>query len=152
MKLQHFIHGFTPLLPSLHLSPTGTLQMPILVAGLTSSALAKTLSPKSMISLLLWIFPFLPIFLHFLSSKTLIITDANLTGSISPDIRYCIGLTVVDINSNSLVGNIPSSIGQLRNLEGLILYSNQLTGQIPKELGNCINLKDLLLQNNKLKW
>ncbi|GMN50373.1 hypothetical protein TIFTF001_019524 [Ficus carica] len=84
--------------------------------------------------------------------KKLIITNANLTGSISPDIRHCIGLTVVDINSNSLVGNIPSSIGQLRNLEGLILYSNLLTGQIPKELGNCINLKDLLLQDNKLKW
>ncbi|EXC24153.1 LRR receptor-like serine/threonine-protein kinase RCH1 [Morus notabilis] len=82
--------------------------------------------------------------------EKLVISDANLTGSISSDIQYCTELTVIDVSSNSLVGNIPSSIGKLRNLQDLILNSNQLTGQIPRELGECTNLKNLLVFDNYL--
>ncbi|BFG42783.1 hypothetical protein CerSpe_290570 [Prunus speciosa] len=82
--------------------------------------------------------------------KRLIISGANLTGTVSPDIGHCNALTVIDVSSNSLVGSIPSSIGKLQNLQDLILNSNQLTGQIPKELGGCISLKNLLVFDNYL--
>ncbi|XP_062105275.1 LRR receptor-like serine/threonine-protein kinase RGI2 [Humulus lupulus] len=79
-----------------------------------------------------------------------VVTNANLTGSISPDIQYWSKLTVIDVSSNSLVGDIPSGVGKLQNLQDLILNSNQLTGQIPKELGDCSNLKNLLIFDNYL--
>ncbi|XP_018840747.1 LRR receptor-like serine/threonine-protein kinase RCH1 [Juglans regia] len=86
--------------------------------------------------------------LHFL--QKLIVSGANLTGTISPDVGYCTALTVIDVSSNSLVGSIPSSIGRLQNLQDLILNSNQLTGQIPAELGDCFRLKNLVVFDNYL--
>ncbi|PIA36074.1 hypothetical protein AQUCO_03400168v1 [Aquilegia coerulea] len=82
--------------------------------------------------------------------QKLIISDANLTGTISTEIGDCVELSVIDLSSNSLVGSIPSSIGKLRKLQDLILNSNQLTGKIPIELGDCINLKNLFLFDNRL--
>ncbi|XP_050365537.1 LRR receptor-like serine/threonine-protein kinase RGI2 [Argentina anserina] len=82
--------------------------------------------------------------------QNLIISSANLTGTISPDIGYCKSLTVLDVSSNSLVGSIPTSIGMLENLQDLILNSNQLTGQVPNELGDCSSLKNLIIYDNYL--
>ncbi|XP_062024734.1 LRR receptor-like serine/threonine-protein kinase RGI2 [Rosa rugosa] len=82
--------------------------------------------------------------------QKLIISGANLTGTISPDIGYCKSLLVLDVSSNSLVGSIPTSIGRLENLQDLILNSNQLTGQVPMELGDCASLKNLLIFDNYL--
>ncbi|XP_009349848.3 LRR receptor-like serine/threonine-protein kinase RGI2 [Pyrus x bretschneideri] len=84
------------------------------------------------------------------SLQKLIISGANLTGTLSPDIGYCNALTVIDVSSNSLVGEIPSTIGKLQNLQDLILNSNQLTGQIPEELGDCTSLKNLHVFDNYL--
>ncbi|KAG9149327.1 hypothetical protein Leryth_003292 [Lithospermum erythrorhizon] len=84
------------------------------------------------------------------SLETLIISGANLTGSIPLDIGDCISLRTIDVSSNSLVGDIPQTIGKLENLEDLILNSNQLTGKIPGEIGSCTNLKNLILFDNEL--
>ncbi|KAG5249731.1 receptor protein [Salix suchowensis] len=85
---------------------------------------------------------------HFLSK--LVISYANITGTIPVDIGDCLSLKFFDLSSNSLVGTIPASIGKLQNLESLILNSNQLTGKIPVELCSCIRLKNLLLFDNRL--
>ncbi|XP_023006262.1 receptor-like protein kinase 2 [Cucurbita maxima] len=86
----------------------------------------------------------------FPSLQRLVISDANLTGSIPSDIGDCTELTLIDLSSNALVGTIPTTIGKLQNLEELILNSNQLTGKIPLELTNCKALKNLLLFDNRL--
>ncbi|XP_031403772.1 LRR receptor-like serine/threonine-protein kinase RCH1 [Punica granatum] len=82
--------------------------------------------------------------------RKLVISGANVTGTISPDIGDCSRLEVLDFSSNSIVGGIPSSIGRLRNLQDLVLNSNQLTGKIPEEVVNCTNLKNLILFDNFL--
>ncbi|MBA0675027.1 hypothetical protein Goari_016593 [Gossypium aridum] len=84
------------------------------------------------------------------SLQKLVISGANLTGTIPPDIGDCLQLTVIDVSANSLVGSIPSSIGKLHNLQDLILNSNQLTGEIPAAIGECSGLKNLLIFDNYL--
>ncbi|XP_030460795.1 LRR receptor-like serine/threonine-protein kinase RGI1 [Syzygium oleosum] len=84
------------------------------------------------------------------SLKNLVISQANLTGTIPDDIGDCIALSVIDLSSNSLVGAIPETIGNLRDLEELTLNSNRLTGKIPVGLSNCRVLKSLLLFDNRL--
>ncbi|KAF5950611.1 hypothetical protein HYC85_012604, partial [Camellia sinensis] len=86
----------------------------------------------------------------FPSLQKLIISGANLTGTISGDLGDCLGLTVIDLSSNSLIGTIPQSLSNLQNLQDLILNSNQLTGKIPPELSQCTSLKNLLLFDNRL--
>ncbi|XP_022722651.1 receptor-like protein kinase 2 [Durio zibethinus] len=86
----------------------------------------------------------------FHSLKTLVIYDANLTGTIPVDIGYCTELAIINLSSNSLVGSIPAGIGRLQYLEDLILNSNQLTGKIPVELSNCKSLKNIELYDNLL--
>ncbi|KAI4314063.1 hypothetical protein L6164_027005 [Bauhinia variegata] len=87
---------------------------------------------------------------YFSFLHKLVISDANLTGSIPANIGDCSTLMVIDLSSNNLAGSIPASIGKLQNLESLILNSNQLTGRIPVELSNCIGLKTLHLFDNQL--
>ncbi|KAK7255877.1 hypothetical protein RIF29_29302 [Crotalaria pallida] len=82
--------------------------------------------------------------------QKLVISGANLTGTISLDIGNCLELNVIDLSSNSLVGNIPSRIGKLKKLQYLSLNSNQLSGPIPKELGDCFSLKNLDIFDNNL--
>ncbi|XP_076915565.1 uncharacterized protein LOC143574963 [Bidens hawaiensis] len=82
--------------------------------------------------------------------NTLVISGANITGTLSDDLGGCQELITIDLSSNSLVGPIPNSIGLLQNLQNLILNSNKLTGKIPYQLGNCKSLKSLLLHDNRL--
>ncbi|KAL8100039.1 hypothetical protein AgCh_032338 [Apium graveolens] len=80
----------------------------------------------------------------------LVISDANVSSTIPPELGDCSALTFLDLSSNSLVGSIPATIGKLQNLQDLVLNSNQLTGKIPFELSNCTSLKILLLFDNRL--
>lgn len=82
--------------------------------------------------------------------RKLVMSDANLTGSLPPDIGDWAELTTLNVSSNSLVGSIPPSIGRLKNLQDLILNSNQLTGEIPGEIGNCTSLRNLVVFDNFL--
>ncbi|XP_062149035.1 LRR receptor-like serine/threonine-protein kinase RGI2 [Alnus glutinosa] len=85
--------------------------------------------------------------LHFL--QKLVISGANLTGTISPDIGYCTLLTVIDVSSNNLVGSIPSSIGKLQNLKNLIVFDNYLSGKLPVELGQLSKLESIRAGGNR---
>ncbi|KAL3507403.1 hypothetical protein ACH5RR_032785 [Cinchona calisaya] len=86
----------------------------------------------------------------FIYLQKLVISDANITGTIPSEVGDCAVLRSIDFSSNSLVGTIPTSIGKLQNLQDLILSSNQLTGKIPVELRNCQRLKNLYLYDNRL--
>ena len=50
------------------------------------------------------------------SLRTLIISGANLTGTIPLEIGNCTSLRTIDISSNSLVGSSPITISKLQNL------------------------------------
>ncbi|WOG83185.1 hypothetical protein DCAR_0102359 [Daucus carota subsp. sativus] len=80
----------------------------------------------------------------------LVISDANVSGAIPPELGDCSALTFLDLSSNALVGSIPATIGKLQNLEDLVLNSNQLTGKIPFQLSNCTSLRNLLVFDNRL--
>ncbi|KAF6135746.1 hypothetical protein GIB67_028602 [Kingdonia uniflora] len=95
-------------------------------------------------------FPFFSNLSSFTYLQKLVISDANLTGTIPFDIGGCAELSVIDLSSNTLVGSIPTSIGKLQNLQDLILNSNQLTGNIPVELCDCRNLANLVVFDNRL--
>ncbi|GLT56410.1 hypothetical protein SLA2020_294530 [Shorea laevis] len=82
--------------------------------------------------------------------RKLVISYANLTGSIPVNIGDCTELEIIDLSSNSLVGSIPTSISRLQTLVNLTLNSNQLTGEIPVELTHCSKLQNLLLFDNRL--
>ncbi|CAH9071939.1 unnamed protein product [Cuscuta europaea] len=86
----------------------------------------------------------------FTHLEKLVISEANITGTIPAEIGDCSKLTLIDLSSNSLVGPIPSTIGRLWNLQDLILTSNLLTGKIPVELSACSALKSLVLVDNRL--
>ncbi|XP_027115701.1 uncharacterized protein [Coffea arabica] len=86
----------------------------------------------------------------FIYLQKLVISDANVTGTIPSELGDCAALTAIDLNSNTLVGSIPTSIAKLQNLQDLLLNSNQLTGKIPAELSNCQSLKNLYLFDNRL--
>ncbi|XP_008812406.3 receptor-like protein kinase 2 [Phoenix dactylifera] len=86
--------------------------------------------------------------LPFLS--TLVVSDANLTGSIPHALSSCSRLTLLDLSSNSLSGLIPPSLSRLRRLESLVLNSNQLSGPVPSALGGAAALRHLLLYDNRL--
>ncbi|KAG1362512.1 receptor-like protein kinase 2 [Cocos nucifera] len=84
------------------------------------------------------------------SLSTLVVSDANLTGSIPPDLSSCSRLTLLDLSSNSLSGLIPPSLSRLRHLDSFVLNSNQLSGPVPAALGGAAALRHLLLYDNRL--
>ncbi|GAB2249289.1 hypothetical protein Droror1_Dr00012648 [Drosera rotundifolia] len=86
----------------------------------------------------------------FTSLTKLVVSDANLTGSIPDELGHIVTLVTIDLSSNSLSGSIPSGFKNLVNLQDLILNSNQLTGVIPDEVTMCRNLRNLLLFDNQL--
>ncbi|KAE8688255.1 putative wd40 protein [Hibiscus syriacus] len=80
--------------------------------------------------------------------KTLAISHANLTGSISSHLHP--NLIHIDLSDNNLKGKIPASLTLLEDLELLNLSSNGLNGEIPTDFGNLISLKNLSLASNAL--
>jgi len=98
------------------------------------------------------------------------LTDNNLSGIITPEIKHLIYLTSLTLQGNiqgnippeitklkklevlslrgKLTGSIPEDIGYLKELTTLDLLSNNLTGSIPESIGNMVNLRKLQLQNN----
>ncbi|KAI4303932.1 hypothetical protein MLD38_039509 [Melastoma candidum] len=86
----------------------------------------------------------------FVSLRTLVISDANLTGTIPDEVGDCSSLVTLDLSTNGLFGLIPPSIGRLKGLRDLILNSNKLTGRIPAEISGCDGLMNLILFDNRL--
>ncbi|XP_022984211.1 BRASSINOSTEROID INSENSITIVE 1-associated receptor kinase 1-like [Cucurbita maxima] len=76
--------------------------------------------------------------------------NANLSGTLVPQLGDLPSLQYLELYSNNITGEIPREIGLLTNLVSLDLYLNNLTGQIPVTLGELGKLRFLRLNNNSL--
>lgn len=76
--------------------------------------------------------------------------NANLSGSLVPELGKLERLQYMELYMNNLVGGIPEELGGLKSLVSLDLYHNNLTGPIPSSLARLSNLKFLRLNGNKL--
>ncbi|CAH9058963.1 unnamed protein product [Cuscuta europaea] len=75
--------------------------------------------------------------------------NANLSGSLVPNLQNLTHLQYLELYSNAISGPIPEEFGNLTNLVSLDLYDNQLTGQIPHTLGSYNHLRFMRLQDNR---
>ncbi|TPX76532.1 hypothetical protein CcCBS67573_g02208 [Chytriomyces confervae] len=82
--------------------------------------------------------------------KKLVLTGANIIGTIPTQLGSLTQLTNLELGHNYLTGGIPSEIGQLHGLWGVELQGNQLTGSIPSEFSAFKNLLKCQLHNNSL--
>ncbi|CAB9519176.1 leucine rich repeat [Seminavis robusta] len=78
----------------------------------------------------------------------LLLTEANLQGTIPSEIGLATGLQELLLNGNDLQGTIPSEVGRLSRLKVLDFTDNELSGTIPSEIGQARQLQDLKLGAN----
>lgn len=76
--------------------------------------------------------------------------NANLIGSLVPELGKLERLQYLELYINNLTGSIPKELGGLKSLVSLDLYHNNFTGSIPSSLSNIPNLKFLRLNGNRL--
>ncbi|XP_020104545.1 somatic embryogenesis receptor kinase 1-like [Ananas comosus] len=76
--------------------------------------------------------------------------NAQLSGTLVPDLGVLKNLQYLELYSNNISGSIPYELGNLTNLVSLDLYMNKFSGPIPPTLGNLMNLRFLRLNNNSL--
>lgn len=76
--------------------------------------------------------------------------NANLTGTLVPQLGQLPNLQYLELYSNNISGRIPEELGNLTNLVSLDLYLNTLTGPIPNTLSKLGKLRFLRLNNNSL--
>ncbi|KAF3972717.1 hypothetical protein CMV_003802 [Castanea mollissima] len=77
--------------------------------------------------------------------------NANLSGTLVPQLGQLLNLQYLELYSNNISGPIPEELGNLTDLVSLDLYLNNLNGQIPTTLGKLQKLRFLRLNNNTLK-
>nr|POF11808.1 brassinosteroid insensitive 1-associated receptor kinase 1 [Quercus suber] len=77
--------------------------------------------------------------------------NANLSGTLVPQLGQLLNLQYLELYSNNISGPIPPELGNLTDLVSLDLYLNNLNGQIPDTLGKLQKLRFLRLNNNTLK-
>ncbi|XP_073148748.1 BRASSINOSTEROID INSENSITIVE 1-associated receptor kinase 1-like [Henckelia pumila] len=76
--------------------------------------------------------------------------NANLSGTLSPQLGLLPNLQYLELYSNNITGSIPNELGNLTSLVSLDLYLNSLVGPIPGTLGKLQKLRFLRLNNNSL--
>ncbi|CAB4264084.1 hypothetical protein PRUPE_1G219900 [Prunus persica] len=76
--------------------------------------------------------------------------NANLSGSLVPELGKLERLQYLELYMNNLMGCIPKELGGLKSLVSLDLYHNNFSGAIPPSLSNLSNLKFLRLNGNRL--
>ncbi|KAL9991714.1 putative leucine-rich repeat-containing, plant-type, leucine-rich repeat domain superfamily [Helianthus debilis subsp. tardiflorus] len=93
----------------------------------------------------------LPDFLGSLSKlERLLMSSANLGGSIPHQLANLSNLLVLNLNNNSLRGSIPFFFKDLTSLTYIDLSSNGLSGNIPNSLGQLSNLEILDVSYNSV--
>uniref|UniRef100_A0A0D3G3R0 Protein kinase domain-containing protein n=1 Tax=Oryza barthii TaxID=65489 RepID=A0A0D3G3R0_9ORYZ len=81
----------------------------------------------------------------------LVLTGANLTGPIPPELGELPALAHLDLSNNALTGTIPAALCRPGSkLETLYLNSNRLEGAIPDTIGNLTSLRELIVYDNQL--
>ncbi|XP_008655670.3 LRR receptor-like serine/threonine-protein kinase [Zea mays] len=82
----------------------------------------------------------------------LVLTGANLTGPIPPQLGDLPALAHLDLSSNALTGPIPAALCRPGSrLESLYVNSNRLEGAIPDAIGNLTALRELVVYDNQLE-
>ncbi|RXH79943.1 hypothetical protein DVH24_041090 [Malus domestica] len=76
--------------------------------------------------------------------------NANLSGSLVPELGKLERLQYLELYMNNLMGSLPKQLGGLKSLVSLDLYHNNFSGTIPPSLSNLSNLKFLRLNGNRL--
>ncbi|XP_031491746.1 LRR receptor kinase BAK1-like [Nymphaea colorata] len=76
--------------------------------------------------------------------------NAQLSGTLVPDLGLLPNLQYLELYSNNLSGSIPNELGNLSSLVSLDLYLNKFAGPIPGTLGKLTKLRFLRLNNNTL--
>ncbi|KAL6190647.1 hypothetical protein ACLB2K_037041 [Fragaria x ananassa] len=76
--------------------------------------------------------------------------NANLVGTLVPELGKLERLQYLELYMNNLTGSIPKELGGLKSLVSLDLYRNNFTGSIPSSLSNLSNLNFLRLNGNRL--
>ncbi|KAI3936925.1 hypothetical protein MKW92_007769 [Papaver armeniacum] len=76
--------------------------------------------------------------------------NANISGSLVPQLGQLRHLQYLELYSNKIFGKIPKELGNLKSLVSMDLYDNKLQGQIPKSLAKLKSLRFLRLNKNKL--
>ncbi len=71
--------------------------------------------------------------------------NAQLSGSLVPQLGQLSNLQYLELYSNNISGPIPSDLGNLTNLVSLDLYLNNFSCQIPEALGKLSKLRFLLV-------
>ena len=74
--------------------------------------------------------------------------DAELDGTLPPELGALSALRVLALDGNALQGAVPAALGGLRALETLRLDRNRLTGRLPAQLGALAGLSVLRLGGN----
>jgi hypothetical protein len=83
--------------------------------------------------------------------EKLIFNNADLDGTIPPELMRLTSLTSLELNTNQqLNGFIPTSINQLTNLEYLYLQDTGLSGELPIEIGELTSLQTFFFDNTPL--
>ncbi|KDP34454.1 hypothetical protein JCGZ_11925 [Jatropha curcas] len=82
----------------------------------------------------------LPEFAENPSLSHIDISNNIISGSISPSLGNCSGLTSIDFSRNKLTGLVPPELGNLVKLEEVNLSYNQLFGSLPSQLSHCHKL------------
>ncbi|KAL5703834.1 hypothetical protein ACHQM5_022338 [Ranunculus cassubicifolius] len=76
--------------------------------------------------------------------------NADLSGSLVPQLGQLRNLQYLELYSNNISGPIPPDLGNLTSLVSLDLYLNNFSGPIPDTLGKLSKLRFLRLNNNSL--
>ena len=74
--------------------------------------------------------------------------DAELNGTLPPELGALSALRVLALDGNALRGAVPAVLGELNSLETLRLDRNRLTGRLPAQLGALTGLSVLRLGGN----
>ncbi|CAB9496611.1 LRR receptor-like serine threonine-protein kinase [Seminavis robusta] len=91
-----------------------------------------------------------PLIGTFSSLKSILLSTAQIAGTLPTEIGLLENLDTLDVSVNRLGWFLPTEWSQLTNLARLYLQSNNLIGELPKEWGNLSSLRELDISDNQL--